>query len=66
MAESQYSADSARDPDAFPRPLMRPGALRRAALLFVANDGDPAARHPFAPVGIVPAEASFTSITLHS
>ena len=66
MAKCQYSADSAHDPDVFPRPLMLPGALRRNASPPVA-DGDPAAWHSFAPVGIhLPAEASFISITLHS
>ncbi len=70
MAESQYSADSAHDPDAFPSSLPHPltpfGRSRRDASLFVGSDGDPDTQHPFAPVGInVPADVSFTSITLH-
>lgn len=64
MAGSQYSADSVRDPDLFPRPLMLPCTSRRKGLSPVADDGDPGAWHS---AGIdVSAETVPTSITLHS
>ncbi len=71
MAESQYSADSAHDPDAFPSSLPRPltpsGRSRRDASLSVGSDGDPGIPHPFASFGLdAAADVSFTSITLHS
>lgn len=67
MAESQYSADSARDPHPFPRPLMPSSASRSVASLSVAAGGEPGVRLAFATVGTnVPAETASTSITLHN
>ncbi|HEX7855341.1 MAG TPA: hypothetical protein VF503_16785 [Sphingobium sp.] len=66
MAESQYSADSTRDPDLFPHPLM-PDASRPVILAPVADNGDPGAWHPPASLGIdEPTVASPTSITLYN
>lgn len=67
MAKSQYSADSARDPDVFPCPLMVSSHSRWDASLSVADDGVPGTSHLFAIASLdAPAQAFSTSITSHS